>query len=109
MNNDKLLACLAYPFPVIALVVLGSKEMRARDSLKFHAIQALAVCLLLAAVHLALGMATYGLGCACSAVIGLLVPWWPAYQLYTLGAYEVPFVADFIYRRQWVSRGGVIS
>ena len=33
MNNDKLLACLAYPFPVIALVVLGSQEMRARDFL----------------------------------------------------------------------------
>jgi uncharacterized membrane protein len=109
MNNDKLLACLAYPLPVIALVVLGSEEMRAREFLRFHAIQALAVCMILTAVHLALGMATYGLGCACSAVIGLLVPWWPAYQLYTLGAYEVPLVAVFIYRRRWMSRTGVIS
>ena len=109
MNNDKLLACLAYPLPVIALVVLASEEMRARDFLKFHAIQALALCLILSAVHLALAMATYGLGCACSTPLGLLAPLWPAYKLYTLGAYEMPLVADFIYRRRWAPRGGVIS
>jgi uncharacterized membrane protein len=76
--------------------------MRARPFLKLHAVQALALCAVLTAISLTLGVVTYGLGCLCATPLGLFVPLWPAYRVYSRGAYEMPVIAGFIRGRGWI-------
>jgi uncharacterized membrane protein len=70
--------------------------------LKLHAVQALALCAVLTAISLTLGVVTYGLGCLCATPLGLFVPLWPAYRVYSRGAYEMPVIASFIRGQRWV-------
>ena len=41
-DNDKLMAALSYPIPIVAIVILLAEDMKARPFQKFHAVQALA-------------------------------------------------------------------
>ncbi len=101
-DDDRVLAALSYPLPILALFVLVSEEKRARPFLKFHAVQALTLCLVLAIVSLLVSLVTYGLGCVCTAPLWITLPLWPAYQVYHRGAYEAPVLCGFVRRRGWV-------
>ncbi|MGD2207602.1 MAG: hypothetical protein PVH17_12585, partial [Anaerolineae bacterium] len=41
-DNDKLMAALSYPIPIVAIIILLAEDMKARPFQKFHAVQALA-------------------------------------------------------------------
>jgi len=49
-ENDKILAALSYPIPIVGVVILVVDEMRKRPFQKYHALQAIAVNILLWAV-----------------------------------------------------------
>jgi uncharacterized membrane protein len=99
---DRLVAALAYPLPILAVAALVSEEMRARPFLKFHALQSLVLAAALAAVGLLFGLVTFGLGFPCATFAWVAAPLWPAYHVYTRGAYEIPVIADFIQGQGWV-------
>jgi uncharacterized membrane protein len=101
-ERDRLLAALAYPLPMLAVAALVSDEMRARPFLKFHALQSLVLAAALAAVGLLFGLATFGLGFPCATLAWVAAPLWPAYHVYTRGAYEIPVIAGFIRGQGWV-------
>jgi uncharacterized membrane protein len=103
--DERGLAVLMYPLPVLACAALVLPGLKANAFLKFHALQALTLCLMLALVNLIVGLTMYGLGCMCTAPLWIAVPLWPAYLVYRQGTYDMPLVASFARRRGWVTTG----
>jgi uncharacterized membrane protein len=100
-DNDKLLAALSYPVPIVALVILFSETNKARPFQKYHAVQALAFWVVLAVVGIVLSIVTFGVGSLCLPVLWL-VSLWPAYESYQGKYMQMPVITDFIRKQGWV-------
>ena len=107
-SDDKLWAGLGYLFWPIAAIMLLIDEKKARRFIKYHAVQSLAltVVLIVLAIILGciLGALTFFLAGA-GGVIGsfvFLIAIWPAIEAF-MGRYvELPFVTNFIKKQGWV-------
>lgn len=100
-ENDKLMAALSYPIPIVAIVILLSETNKVRPFQKFHAVQALGFWVALTVIGIVVAIITLGIGSLCFPVIWL-VSLWPAYKSY-LGEYmEMPVLTDFIRNQGWV-------
>jgi uncharacterized membrane protein len=107
-DQDKLMAALSYPIPLVAIIILIAEDMKARPFQKFHAVQALAA-------NVVLWLAIFVFGCvlgALSAVIGglcgsvpmllwLVTLYW-AYQAYQGTYFEVPWLTEFLKGQGWL-------
>ncbi len=100
-DNDKLMAALSYPIPIVAIVILVSETNKVRPFQKFHAVQALAFWVVLTVVGIVLSVVTLGIGSLCFPVLWL-VSLWPAYQSYQGQYMEMPVITDFIRNQGWV-------
>jgi uncharacterized membrane protein len=100
-DNDKLMAALSYPIPIVAIVILVSETNKVRPFQKFHAVQALAFWVVLIVVGIVLSIVTLGIGSLCFPVLWL-VSLWPAYQSYQGQYMEIPVITDFIRNQGWV-------
>jgi uncharacterized membrane protein len=100
LDYERVVAALCYPVPVLAVAVLASGR-KEKAHLRFHAVQALTLCLALLVVNVSLVTATFGLGIPCVAFLWLALPLWPAYRVYTRGGCELPVLADFIRKSGW--------
>jgi uncharacterized membrane protein len=100
-DNDKLMAALSYPIPIVAIVILVSEANKVRPFQKFHAVQALAFWVVLIVVGIVLSIVTLGIGSLCFPVLWL-VSLWPAYQSYQGQYMEMPVITDFIRNQGWV-------
>lgn len=92
-SDDKLWALLSYLVPIVAIVVLLMEDKKSRPFIKFHAVQAIAVTVVLTI------LATVTLGCG--GILFLVMIYWgiKAYQ----GEYvTIPFITDFIKNQGWV-------
>jgi len=98
-QNDKLLAALGYPIPLIALIVLLMEEKKDRPFIRYHAVQSLAVNVILWIVMVVLTITVVGAICA---PILWLATIWPAVEAYQGKYMELPFVTDFIKNQGWV-------
>ena len=101
-DNDKLLAALSYPIPIVAIVILLAEEMKSRPFQKFHAVQALVVNAVLWAVVFFVSIVTCGFG-AILAVLWLVTLYW-AYKAYQGEYFDIPMVTDFIVKQGWAVR-----
>ena len=100
-ENDKLLAALSYPVPIVAIVILLSETNKARPFQRFHAAQALAFWVVLGAITFVLCIVTAVVGILCFPVLWL-ISLWPAYQAYQGEYMELPVITDFIRKQGWV-------
>lgn len=111
-SDDKLWAALGYPIFIVALIMLFVEGKKDRPFIKFHAVQALALNVVVWAVEIvlailssALAAVTFGIG----AVIGCIAPivWllllWPAILAYQGKYFEVPVVTKFLRDQHWVA------
>lgn len=92
-SDDKLWALLSYLVPIVAIIVLLMEDKKSRPFIKFHAVQAIAVTVVLTI------LATVTLGCG--GILFLVMIYWgiKAYQ----GEYvTIPFITDFIKNQGWV-------
>lgn len=107
-DNDKLMAALSYPIPLVAIIILLVEDMKARPFQRYHAVQALAANLVVWVLVMLLGCilaaATFFIGGLCG--IGSIVLWfvtlywaWEAYQ----GKYfEIPYLTEFCKKQNWL-------
>lgn len=107
-ENDKLLAAVSYPLPIVAIVILLVEEMRARPFQRYHAAQALAVNLVLWVVISVLGAIlaalSFFLGGVCglgAGVLWLVTLYW-GYEAFQGKTFEVPFVTQFLRGQGWL-------
>ncbi len=98
-DNDKLMAALSYPVPIIiSIIILLSETNKARPFQKFHAVQSLAYWIPLGIIGTVLSAVTCGL----SFIIVWLISFWPAYKAYQGEYMELPVITDFIRKQGWV-------
>jgi uncharacterized membrane protein len=100
-ENDKLMAALSYPIPIVAIVILISETNKVRPFQKFHAVQALAFWIALTVIGVVLTIVTFGFGAVCFPV-AWLVSLWPAYEAYQGKFMQMPLITDFIRNQGWV-------
>ncbi len=101
-DNDKLMAAICYPIPILSIVILLSESMKLRPLQKFHAVQCLAFWVVVSVIGIVLSIITCGLGSLFFPILWL-VSLWPAYKAYQGEYMEMPVITDFIRKQGWVS------
>ena len=107
-SDDKLWAALGYPIAPLALVMLFMEDKKKRAFIKYHAVQSLALSVVLFVVSLVLGcilgLLTILIGGLGAGIVSLVwfVTLWPAYEAYNGKYLVLPFITDFIKKQGWV-------
>lgn len=107
-EQDKLMAALAYPIPLLAIIMLLVEEMKVRPFQKYHAVQALAINVVLWAAIFIIGcglaVLSFFLGGLCgvsSALLWFVTLYW-AYEAYQGKYFEIPVVTEFLKSQAWL-------
>jgi uncharacterized membrane protein len=107
-DNDKLMAALSYPIPIVAIIILLVQDMKSRPFQKFHAVQALAANIVLwvivAVLSCILGLLTAFIGGLCGMVpllLWIVTLYW-AYQAYQGQYFEIPWLTQFLKKQSWL-------
>ena len=108
-DQDKLWAALSYIFaPLIGIIVLLMEENKKRPYQKYHAVQSIALAIvlwiLIVILGIVLGAVTSFLGCLggfCPMLLWLL-PFYYAYQSYQGEWIEIPVLTDFLKGQNWI-------
>lgn len=107
-SNDKLLAALSYPIPLVAIVILLVEEMKERPFQKYHAVQALAVNIVLwvaiVVLGCVLGVLSAVIGGLCGSIPALLwfVTLYWAYEAYQGKYFEIKWLTEFLRGQNWL-------
>ena len=101
-DNDKMMAAISYPIPIVGIVILLSESMKTRPFQKFHAVQCLAFWVVVSVIGIVLSIITCGIGSLFFPILWL-VSLWPAYKAYQGEYMEMPVITDFIRKQGWVS------
>jgi uncharacterized membrane protein len=102
-SDDKLWAALGYPIFPIALIMLFIKGKKDRPFIKFHAVQALALNVILWIVEIIIGILPVVRHISCIFPILWLVLIWPAILAYQGKYFEVPVVTKFLRDQHWIA------
>jgi uncharacterized membrane protein len=94
-SDDKLFAGLCYIpliFPIISIIVLLLEDKKNRPYIRYHAVQSLAVGVVLWLITIV----TVG----CGSILLLIMFYW-AYKAYQGEPFTIPFITDFIKNQGW--------
>ncbi|MFQ5614092.1 MAG: DUF4870 domain-containing protein [Anaerolineae bacterium] len=98
-SNDKLLAALSYPIGLVAIVILLVEDMKNRPFQKYHAVQALAVNVVIVILSIVLGWTVV---LACVPLLLWLVTFYWAYQAYQGQYFDIPGLTPFLKNQGWL-------
>ncbi len=101
-SDDKLWAALGYPIWPIAVIVLLMQDKKNRPFIKFHAVQSIALNIVLTVLGAIITAITIGFGGICWGVAWLVLIW-PAVLAYQGKYFEVPVVTKFLRDQHWVA------
>jgi uncharacterized membrane protein len=96
-DQDKLMAALSYPIPIVAIIILLVEDMKNRPFQKYHAVQALAINIVLWVVIMITALFT----CGISTLLWFVTLYW-AYLAYQGQYFDIPVITDFIKGQGWV-------
>ena len=97
-SDDKLWAALAYVFsPIVPIILLLMEEKKNRPFLRYHAVQSLAIGIVLMIVVPIIAVLTLG----CGGVLWFVMYYW-AYKAYQGEMVTIPIVTDFIKGQGWI-------
>jgi uncharacterized membrane protein len=99
-SDDKLWSALGYPIFPIAIVMLLMEDKKKRPFIKFHAVQALAINVVVWVVGVILGFLVVGV---CADPIMWLLLIWPAVLAYQGKMFDIPVIGKFIRGQHWVA------
>ncbi len=97
-SDDKLWGALSWvPIigPIVAIVVLLMEDKKNRPFMKYHAVNSLAVAVVIAVTSLV------GIGLCLGAIAFFVQLYW-AYQAYQGQMFEIPLITDFVKKQGWV-------
>ncbi len=98
-SDDKLWAALGYPIFIIALIMLFVEGKKDRPFIRFHAVQALALNIVLWVVIIILSVTV--VLAICDPILWLVMIW-PAILAYQGKYFEVPVVTKFLRDQHWI-------
>lgn len=99
-SNDKLMAALTYPIPIVGIIVLLSDSMKNNPFLRLHAVQSIALGVALFVITLVISFT--GIGACLAPFIWLGVTLYYAYQAYQGKSFSIPFITDFCRNQKWI-------
>jgi uncharacterized membrane protein len=99
-DQDKLMAALSYPIGIVALVILLVEDMKKRPFQKYHAVQALAVNVVLVILSIVLGWTVI---LACVPMFLWFFTFYYAYKAYQGEYFEIPALTGFLKGQGWIS------
>ena len=99
-SQDKLMAALSYPIGLVAIVILLVEDMKNRPFQKYHAVQALAVNIILVVLWIVLGWTVF---LACVPLLLWLVTIYWAIKAYQGEIFEIPGLTNFLKGQGWIS------
>ena len=100
-SDDKLWTLLAYILtPIVPIIILLMEDKKNRPFIKFHAVQALALNVVLWVVVIIASITV--ILAICDPVLWLLMLW-PAILAYQGKYFEVPLLTKFLRDQHWVS------
>jgi uncharacterized membrane protein len=104
-DQDKLMAALSYPIPLVAIIILIAQDMKSRPFQKYHAVQALAVNIVLWVIVFVLAcilsIITAGICGAAPVFLWLITLYW-AYEAYQGKYFEIPGLTQFLKGQSWL-------
>jgi uncharacterized membrane protein len=100
-DNDKLMAAISYPIGILAIIILLVEDMKARPFQKYHAVQALAVNIVLAVILIIASIVTCGFGTLLIPFAFIPLLYW-AYKAYQGEYFEIPVITNFVRNQGWV-------
>jgi uncharacterized membrane protein len=98
-DQDKLMSALSYPIGLVAIIILLVEDMKKRPYQKYHAVQALAVNVILIVLSIVLGWTVI---LACVPLLLWLVTFYWAYKAYQGGYFEIPGLTNFLKGQGWI-------
>ena len=99
--DDKLWSAIGYLLPIFAIIALMRDDKKERPFIKYHAVQAMALTIVLWLLILIVSAATLLFGSFCAPLIWL-VTLWPALDSYKGNYTKIPYVTAFIRKRGWL-------
>ena len=97
-SDDKLWSALSYVFsPLVPIILLLMEDKKNVPFIKFHAVQSLAIGIVLVIIVPIIGVLTFG----CGFVLWVIMLYW-AYKAYQGEMFNIPIVTDFIKKQGWV-------
>lgn len=98
-DQDKLMSALSYPIGLVAIIILLVEDMKKRPFQKYHAVQALAVNVILIVLSIILGWTVI---LACVPLLLWLVTFYWAYKAYQGEYFEIPGLTNFLKGQGWI-------
>jgi uncharacterized membrane protein len=98
-DQDKLMSALSYPIGIVAIIILLVEDMKSRPFQKYHAVQALAVNIVLLVLSIVLGW-TVILACVPLLLWFVTIYW--AIKAYQGEYFEIPVLTDFLKNQGWL-------
>ncbi len=99
-RDDRLWAALGYPIPIISLVLLLMEEKKDIPFLRFHAVQSIAVNIVIWVVIAIVVPLTFGVAGICAPLLWF-VTLWPAFDAYKGNYTEIPVITKFLKGKGW--------
>lgn len=107
-DNDKLMAALSYPIPIVAIIILLAEDMKARPFQRYHAVQAIganvALWIIVTVLSCILGLLTAIIGGVCGLLplfLWLVTLYW-AYEAYQGKYFEIQWLTQFLKKQNWL-------
>lgn len=107
-DNDKLMAALSYPIPIVAIIILLVEDMKNRPFQKYHAVQALAanvaLWVIIVVLGCILGVITAFIGGLCGlapTLLWFITLYW-AYEAYQGKYFEIKWLTEFLRKQNWL-------
>jgi uncharacterized membrane protein len=98
-SDDKLWAALGYPIAIIPIIVLLMEEKKNVPFLRYHAVQSIALNIVIWVLMAIMGITIVLSLCA---PVLWLVTLWPAYDSFQGNYTEIPVITKFLKRQGWV-------
>jgi uncharacterized membrane protein len=98
-SNEKLLSALTYPIPIVGIVILVSDSMKTNPVMRKHAVQSIALGVVLAVISIILGIIPV-VGCL-APILWLAVTIYYAVQAYNGKEFTIPVITDFCKNQKW--------
>jgi uncharacterized membrane protein len=98
-SDDKLWSALSYPIGIVAIVILLVEKMKNRPFQKYHAVQALAVNVIIVIASIVLGWTVI---LACVPLLLWLVTFYWAFRAYKGEYFEIPGLTNFLKGQGWI-------
>lgn len=98
-DQDKLMSALAYPIGLVAIIILLVEDMKKRPFQKYHAVQALAVNVVIVVLSIVLGWTVI---LACVPLLLWLVTLYWAFKAYQGEYFEIPGLTNFLKGQGWI-------